>query len=637
MNHITYEPLPNIASKSSVLENFHLNKSRNLSKDKSITNLQILHYGLKFVPSPQPVSLDETKESLVYFIHRIWNHINFDYRLGHINQDLVYINNNQPEVRKFKKSHIFIRSGFVYPAGAHPDLITARNLLSNFFTRAQIALLSDTIDNQDKRLYNQAYALLKRPDITVRYCDKNLGLVIFDTLDYNKLCLKLLDDRTVYTLINRHFQEATRTVFQEMTMEFVDSLNLSKKEADFIIDNVSFQISAVFHCLAKLHKNHTATDLKMRPIIGYRRNQIISKLSCIVVERLLPIVSRLNTVLKDSRQIIEDLEFKTIPGDPDIEQFLVSIDFVSLYTSIDLADLYDVLANKARLPHEDIRIIEYICDNNFFMYGNDMYRQTNGFAMGTNVAPLLANLYLFYKVDGIMKAQFYYFKRFIDDVFGAFKGSKAELLTVLEEFAEVALPLKITFQIETKIINFLDLFIGFSTDKTFLFKTYQKPLNLYAYIPSFSAHSWGVFKGFIIGELIRYMRTCSLFIDFKQMRTLFWNRLIARGYTRSILFPLFAHRKALWTSKFDNEGVARVKPFFALPVRFSKTKRISLLKKEVEWLNSKIPWAELCLTYTKSPSVRNLVIRSNLTALQSNFIAENAPVEQVIEQLENGE
>ena len=41
-----------------------------------------------------------------------------------------------------------------------------------------------------------------------------------------------------------------------------------------------------------------------------------------------------------------------------------------------------------------IPCLKFICDKNYFGYNNLTYRQTDGLAMGTSVAPLLANIYL---------------------------------------------------------------------------------------------------------------------------------------------------------------------------------------------------------------------------------------------------
>ena len=43
-----------------------------------------------------------------------------------------------------------------------------------------------------------------------------------------------------------------------------------------------------------------------------------------------------------------------------------------------------------------IKLVEYLIDNIYVSIGNRVYRQCVGIPMGTDCAPLLANLFLFY-------------------------------------------------------------------------------------------------------------------------------------------------------------------------------------------------------------------------------------------------
>jgi len=64
-------------------------------------------------------------------------------------------------------------------------------------------------------------------------------------------------------------------------------------------------------------------------------------------------------------------------------------------------------------------------------------------------------------------------------------------------------------------------------------------MNLFLYLPFSSYHRMHVKKGFIKGELIRYVRSCSVEIDFLRARFAFFHRLRARGYPSSFLLPIF--------------------------------------------------------------------------------------------------
>ena len=73
-----------------------------------------------------------------------------------------------------------------------------------------------------------------------------------------------------------------------------------------------------------------------------------------------------------------------------------------------------------------IEILDYLIDNIFIRAGNKVFRKTIGIPMGTDCAPLLANLFLFYYEYHYMKKlirdnqclakKFNYRLRYIDDL-----------------------------------------------------------------------------------------------------------------------------------------------------------------------------------------------------------------------------
>ena len=77
--------------------------------------------------------------------------------------------------------------------------------------------------------------------------------------------------------------------------------------------------------------------------------------------------------------------------------------------------------------NELVNMLEYLVDNIFIEVGNRVFRQCIGIPMGTDCAPLIANLFLFYyeynSMKGIIKTHIKLAKRFsttvryIDDLF----------------------------------------------------------------------------------------------------------------------------------------------------------------------------------------------------------------------------
>ena len=136
-----------------------------------------------------------------------------------------------------------------------------------------------------------------------------------------------------------------------------------------------------------------------------------------------------------------------------------------------------------------------------------------------------------------------YYKRYIDDVFGAWTPSQTKEEDD-ENWAEFQRDLNDFHDIEWIItsrstsVNFLDLTITISNGvcKTTLF---EKLLNLYLYISPSSAHPPGVLTGLVLGNCHRIFTLCSDPGDTKSHLQQFYRRLRKRGYKPSNLLPLF--------------------------------------------------------------------------------------------------
>ena len=80
----------------------------------------------------------------------------------------------------------------------------------------------------------------------------------------------------------------------------------------------------------------------------------------------------------------------------------------------------------------------------------------------------------------------------------------------------------------------LSLTIG-SQGKSVSSKLYQKPINVYGYLPWHSAHDRAVFKGFLIAESQRFARACTSEHDYAVAQDQFTTRLKSRGYPKHFI------------------------------------------------------------------------------------------------------
>ena len=88
-------------------------------------------------------------------------------------------------------------------------------------------------------------------------------------------------------------------------------------------------------------------------------------------------------------------------------------------------------------------------------------------------------------------------------------------------------------------VDFMDMTLSIAKNNKFDITLYEKPLNLYLYIPPSSAHPPGMATGFIFGMVLRIMKLCSNTNDVRQRIQVFYRRLLRRGYSKDQLTPLF--------------------------------------------------------------------------------------------------
>lgn len=315
---------------------------------------------------------------------------------------------------------------------------------------------------------------------------------------------------------------------------------------DFLYSFIDSWSFPKFYLLIKIHK----FPILGRPIISSVR-WITTGLSKWLDYTLSPLLSQFPTVLKDTITLIRFLENLTLP-----DTFtLISLDVKNLYPSIPIMDGIDRVCELITplLSPLAIRAIRQalllVLTNNIVQFRNDFFLQLCGTAMGTNLAPSFANLFMVtiehpvitkWKLLGHIVA--YY--RFIDDIFIIINGDSTIANKIICELNSQHPNIQLTGTISTSSVDFLDLTIfkgpRFISDHKLDIKVYSKPNNQFLYLPFTSFHARPHKISFLRGELLRFIRNCSQVEDFLRLiRKEFFHRLRARGYPVSIILAQF--------------------------------------------------------------------------------------------------
>ena len=500
-----------------------------LNVELTLDDVQVLAVGNKFIPTPED-NVDFSKSFEIFENSMRW----------------AYVFANKP----FRPMpEFYIPTGrAVDPQDYCPELEV---LLRDFRDTMQLnifALNKDTkTSNWPKYMNNKVKALTNRKDVIIVPTDKNLGYAAVQTEWYTSQVNNHLEDTRVYQKVEAC---SLNTVLKSITdlihlVICYDGADLTSNERRWIYHKGDYKFIP-FYILAKVHKDPWSS----RPISPsycwptYRLSQWLAK-------KIQAVVDDTDTVLRDSKQLIQELASLDLSKRDFTSKgkklYLMTADVVSLYPNIDTDK--GIEAIDAELKHAGVifqerklikEFLKITLKSNYVEALGGIYRQINGTAMGTPVAPPYANLYLYHLEKNIVdkwkkKQCLLYYKRYIDDICIIFHGRSIEMSKFQHELGNMDEKIKLTWSSSFHSIDFLDLTIfrhpRFKETKKFDTKVFQKTLNRYLYLPAHSYHTKSMKRGFIKGEAIRYARCCSMEKDYDSLITLLTHRLTLRGYS----------------------------------------------------------------------------------------------------------
>ena len=262
----------------------------------------------------------------------------------------------------------------------------------------------------------------------------------------------------------------------------------------------------------------------------------------------------LPSYIKDTSQLINELKEISIESNT----LLVTINVKSLCTCIPHQEgiaacreaLDSTLESNLERPDTSVLIclLEIVLKNNTFEFDNKFYKQLQGTAVETKLAPAYANLFMGKLEHEILSHAPYkplLYKRYIDDILILWPHSELELNNFLLAMNSFHPSIKFASERSYQKINFLDINIYKSPRSIISNKleveTYIKPTNRQAYIHAMSFHPPGVSKGVTLGEMKRYLCTNSCvytFNNFKANTKLIFEEEVTlriRGYSSTFI------------------------------------------------------------------------------------------------------
>jgi hypothetical protein len=400
--------------------------------------------------------------------------------------------------------------------------------------------------------------LRQQKSLLVVQCDKNLGPAVIERTEYIKFAFKdHLDDADTYKRIypdevHNHAQLLTDKLTQWLKDYDKD---LSKGERKFLRARKQSNTEpfAFFYLTMKVHKSPLAT----RPIVSCS-GSLLEGLGLWIDDKLQQVARQMRSYFKSSFDLKQQLMQLQLPPNC----YLFTADAKSMYTNIPTDFALRIIRNyltlnKHRFPDLPIKAVvsglTLIMKYSYFRFGDTIWKQEKGTAMGTPPAPPYATIYYGILEERLVvqprfQPNLLFYRRFIDDVIGIWHvpdpitNPLANSQTWETFKAKMNHPqFKLTWEHTNleRTVDFMDLTISLTADNRITTTLFEKASNLHLYIPSHSTHPPGLISGIVYGNLFRIYTLCSDEEDRRAKTRLFFHRLLARGYQADAIKPLF--------------------------------------------------------------------------------------------------
>ncbi|CAI5960746.1 unnamed protein product [Closterium sp. NIES-65] len=500
--------------------------------------------------------------------------------------------------------------------------------------------------NVSRRVLGALQRLSRDRSIVIKPADKNLGIAVLDREWYEGEALRQLGDRAVYEPVamvplQRLWGQLCRWAEQARLA------GLPSQVLDFILQPRTpcleratrawerFRVCR-FYLLPKLHK----TPVAGRPICSSTL-WVFEHASAVLDHYLRPLLRFSPSHLPDSLALLHQLEDLRVPA----EALFLTYDVESLYPSIPIDAGISCIerwllrwAAQGRIARGVadtlVQLLGLVMRQNHLEFGGRFWRQVRGTAMGTPVAVIYAVLFMAWLDERLLETEpelsqhVLLHRRFIDDGVVVWTGTRERLLEWVGAFGGLEQTIRLTHEISTSQFTLLDITFSkgelWQTTAILDTTTFQKPLNVYQYFPFSSAHPSHCKRGFILGELQRYILRESSSRGFRSIRSAFYARLRARGYPDTFLQPIFssisyARRPELLArsrarGEGEQEAQQRVLPLvldFHPSVQQVRWGRLLAFPPEAPAFEQLSHYRAPFVSYRAPPSLRQLLVRAS--------------------------
>lgn len=289
--------------------------------------------------------------------------------------------------------------------------------------------------NLKTKIHKESMSLVKKlaldKSIYITRPDKGKGIVLLNRNDYINKMLEILNDPSTFNELN-----IDPTIKKENKLR---RTLLKMKKRGFLSESEYKQAFPVgSHCariygLPKIHKS----GIPLRPVMS-AIGSYNYKLAKLLANKLQPLRNS-SYMLKDTFDFTKSIKKLNSTM---TQHRMVSFDVTSLFTKVPLTYTINLILNrmygtehncpqfiksktdwcsKCLNRHDMEKLLNMATSDTHFSFNNKYYQQHNGVAMGSPLAPVIADIFMIHLENKLMyklkKAGVLWYKRYVDDTF----------------------------------------------------------------------------------------------------------------------------------------------------------------------------------------------------------------------------
>ena len=373
----------------------------------------------------------------------------------------------------------------------------------------------------------------------VRPADKGGGICVESYENIVKDGQEELKDETTFKKINKTGVGSTVRKVEEKLKEMRDRGVITTKMREFM--TAKNTKAGTMKVNRKVHKKVKKNGRHPTRVYVSGIGTPTEGIAGLVEEELKEGVEKQDSYIQDTADFLRKLrEVGRLANN----EWLFTMDIVALYPMVPRKKAEEAMRknldsrNTKAIPTEDLmELASLVLDNNEFEFEGESHIQKEGTAIGSKLGKNYACAYMGEwekevnrEAEERIGKKPRFWKRFVDDIIGLWRGSKEEFLKFIEICNNNEERIKVTYEICEKEAIFLDVKVTRKDDGELKTELYVKPTDRTRYLHRDSDHPRHVKEGIAKGQARRLRRLCSEDEDYWKYAEKTKEKLMSRGY-----------------------------------------------------------------------------------------------------------